>query len=67
MKNKTKCLFIYVTDGSNDRFLVKSDLLDRLKERVDNIYIFFNDGDNASYKKQFEAKNVFAIPPAITK
>ena len=55
---KKKSIFIYATDGFNDRVIIKSDLLNRLKKNIDRIIIFYHDADNPLYKKQFEDEGV---------
>lgn len=52
--NSKKCIFIYATDGFNDRFILKSGLVERLKKKTDLIVIFYKHGDKIAYKREFE-------------
>ena len=48
-RNFQKTIFIYVTEGFNDRVILKSDLLDRLKKKCDNgniTYLYQNELSN---------------------
>jgi len=58
---KRKLIFIYATEGFNDRVIMKSDLLNRLKKNIDRIIIFYRDADNPLYKKQFEDEKIKVI------
>jgi hypothetical protein len=55
---KKKTIFIYATDGFNDRFIMKSDIINRLAKQIDQVIIFYHDAENPLYKKLFENDRV---------
>ena len=53
-----KCIFIYATAGFNDRFVLKSNLIKFLEDKVEKIVIFSTLGDLPEYKKAVSKTNV---------
>ena len=60
-QKSNKTIFIYATEGFNDRVIIKSDFLQRLKEKVDKIILFYHGAEDILYKKQFENEKIKVI------
>jgi hypothetical protein len=56
--NQKKCIFIYATAGFNDRFVLKSNLIKYLGDKIDNVVIFSPLGDLPEYKIAVSKTNV---------